>query len=175
MEKKLEKIGSSQDLLARVGDDNVMIARRNNVLIMSFWVLFSLIPPVILLSLPALPRRSFIQASFMQTCLLSTSTLDLNRSSSPIVLPLTYQPLLEAYTLNFSLEGSSQNFTGVVDTGSPFLTVAAPHRAANPNDGEICGSSYFPFGCYRGEGEVDPELGDTVEQVRLIYVISQEQ
>ena len=146
-----------------------MLTRRYNVLIISFGVLFSLIPPVILLSLPALPRRSFI----LQTCLLPT--LDLNRSSSPIVLPLTYQPLLEAYTLNFSLEGSPQHFTGVVDTGSPFLTVAAPHPAANPNDGEICGSSYFPFGCYRGEGEVDPELGDTVEQVRLIYVISQEQ
>ena len=147
---------------------------------MLFWVLFSLLPPVMLLSLPALPRRSFIEGSFMQTCLLSvlppstnnTNTLDLNRSSSPIVLPLTYQPRLEAYTLNFSLEGSSQNFTGVVDTGSPFLTVAAPHRAANPNDGEICGSFSFPFGCYRGEGEVDPELGDTVEQVILITCLT---
>jgi len=76
---------------------------------------------------------------------------------SRLVLPLTWQPTLSAYTVNYSIDGS--RFAAVVDTGSPFLSVKAncarTWSSATPQ---------FDFGCWKGEGEIDPLLSDTVEQ-----------
>ena len=107
-------------------------------------------------------RRSFICTPFSIAIITATIAYVPCRAKATsaatalIELELTWQPSLSAYTTGFSLEGSQ--FRGVVDTGSPFLTVKKScNRVWNNAQGD------FNFGCWNGEGEDDPLLGDTVE------------
>ena len=78
-------------------------------------------------------------------------------TAASITLPIIYQPSLSAYTTTFKLEGSE--FTAVVDTGSPFLTVKGDcDRVWSNARGD------FNWGCWKGEGFEDSALRETVEQ-----------
>lgn len=101
-------------------------------------------------------RRHFLELTLSSPLLLATTARNedpvVPTASEVVTVPLRFIRTLNAYVVYFGLyDETPEKFTAILDTGSPFLTVAS---YCNPSR----------WGCYRPELTTDSGYSNTIER-----------
>ena len=102
-----------------------------------------------------LPITTSVVSPFISNAIVTNGTINptiIEATESYVIIPIQYIPALSAYVINYYLFG--EPFSGIVDTGSPFLT--APSTCSK-------WSYKYKWGCYHPEMTYDSGYANTIE------------